>query len=148
MKLNDLLGKSQSELDAMFGANQTGPIPEGNSEGDAIALAGPFWTRVIARFVHDLAWQGKVFTRNPDGTTTLLNKLGPDGTREVMAQVYYTESWFDGKKCIVLDYSKSVLLARKIRDEIRLVDPQNRIYLGIVWWGSTRLIDFALKFPA
>jgi hypothetical protein len=148
MQLNDLLGKSQSDLDAMFGASQTGPIPEGNSEGDAIVLAGSFWARLIARFVHDFAWQGKVFTRNPDGATTLLNKLGPDGTRAVMAQVYYTESWFDGKKSIVLDYSKSALLARKIRDEIRLVDPQNRIYLGIVWWGQTRLIDFALKFPA
>jgi hypothetical protein len=47
----------------------------------------------------------------------------------------------------VLDYSKTAL-ARKIRDEIRLVDPVNRIYLGIVWWGKKRTIDFALKFPA
>ena len=61
--------------------------------------------------------------------------------------MYYTESWVDGKKCIVLDYSKTAL-ARKIRDEIRLVDPVNRIYLGIVWWGKKRTIDFALKFPA
>ena len=147
MKLNDLLGKSQIELDAMFGASQPGPIPEGNSQGDAIALAGTFWTRMIARFVHDTAWQGKVFTRNADGTTTLVNKLGPDGAEAIMAKVYYTESWFDSKPCIVLDYSKSMLLARKIRDEIRLVDPASRIYLGIVWWGKTRLIDFALKFP-
>jgi hypothetical protein len=39
------------------------------------------------------------------------------------------------------------LLARKIRDEIRLIDPANKIYLGKVWWGETRLVDFALKFP-
>ena len=148
MNLNDLLGKSRSELEALFSASEAGPIPEGNSEGDAIALAGSFWDRLIARFVHDLVWQGKVFSRNSDGATTLLNKIGPDGVRAVLAQVYYTESWFDGKKCVVLDYSKSTLLARKIRDEIRLIDPAGRIYLGIVWWGKTRLIDFALKFPA
>ena len=41
----------------------------------------------------------------------------------------------------------SSLLARKIRDEIRLVDRNNRLYLGKVWWGKTRLVDFALKFP-
>lgn len=147
MQLNDLLGKSRSELNALFLAAPAGPIPEGNSQGDAIALAGSFWDRLIAHFVHDLAWQGKVFTLGPDGKTTLLNKLGPDGIRGIMAEVYYTESWVDGKQCIVLDYSKTAL-ARKIRDEIRLVDPANRVYLGIVWWGKRRTIDFALKFPA
>ena len=65
-----------------------------------------------------------------------------------MAKVYYTESWLDGKKCVVLDYSQSTFWARKIRDEIRLVDPANRLYLGVVFWSKTRLIDFALHFPA
>ncbi|MEO6593628.1 MAG: hypothetical protein ABIP94_02620 [Planctomycetota bacterium] len=50
-----------------------------------------------------------------------------------------TESWIDKRPCIVLDYSKTSFLARKIRDEIRLVRPG--LYLDKVWWGRTRLLD-------
>jgi hypothetical protein len=149
MKLTDLLGKTQKELDQIFSANDPGPIPTGNAEGEAIVWPGTFWSRLMARFVHDLAWQGKVFTPNPDGDgATLVNKLTTVGVRAIVARVYYTPSWLDGKRCIVLDYSKTSLFARKIRDEIRLIDPANHLYLGKVWWGKTRLIDFALKFPA
>jgi hypothetical protein len=147
MQLNDLLGKSEGELDALFRSSPSGPIPEGNSAGEAIWTTGTFLTRLFARFVHDFAWQGKVFTKDPDGTTTLKNKLGPDGQRAVMAKVYDTVSWIDGKPCIVLDYSSSTFWARPIRDEIRLVDPANRLYLGVVFWRKKRLIDFALHFP-
>lgn len=148
MNLTELLVKPEADLDALFRNSQAGPIPEGNAAGEAIWTTGTVLTRLFARFVHDFAWQGKVFSRGPDGATTLLNKLGPEGDRAVMAKVYYTESWLDGKKCVVLDYSHSTWWARKIRDEIRLVDPSNRLYLGIVFWGRTRLIDFALHFPA
>jgi hypothetical protein len=148
MQLNELLGKSQAELDRIFSENVAGPIPTGNAEGEAIVWPGTFWSRLVARFVHSLAWQGKVFTPNPDGTgATLENKLTAAGVRGIVARVYYTPSWLDNKECIVLDYSKTSLLARKIRDEIRLIDPANRVYLGKVWWGKTRLVDFALKFP-
>jgi hypothetical protein len=146
--LSFLLGKTQAELDDIFKNNSAGPIPVGNAEGEAIVWPGTFWSRLIARFVHDLAWQGKVFTPNPDDNgATLENKLTTAGVRAIVARVYFTSSWLDGKECIVLDYSKTSLLARKIRDEIRLIDPANKIYLGKVWWGETRLVDFALKFP-
>jgi len=149
MTLNDLLGKSHDELSQIFGASPPGPIPQGNAAGEAIVWPGTRWSRLIARFVHDLAWQGKVFTPNPDGDgATLVNKLGAVGVHAVVARVYFTESWFDGKPCIVLDYSKTSLLARKIRDEIRLIDPAAHLYLGKVWWGRTYLVDFALHFPA
>ena len=64
----------------------------------------------------------------------------------IIAKVYKSESWFDKKPCIVLDYSKTSLIAKWIRDEIREVAPG--IYLGIVYWGEKKLIHFALKFPA
>ena len=148
LQLTDLLDRSQAELDTLFRQNTAGPIPSGNAEGEAIVFPGTFWTRLIARFVHDLAWQGKVFTRNPDGSgATLENKITATGIRAIVARVYYTSSWLDGKECIVLDYSKTSLLARKIRDEIRLINQAKKIYLGKVWWGETRLVDFALKFP-
>jgi hypothetical protein len=143
-----LLGKTQAELDDIFKNKPAGPIPSGNAEGEAIVCPGTFWSRLIARFVHDLAWQGKVFTPNPNGDgATLENKLTALSVHGIVARVYYTSSWIDGKECIVLDYSMTSLLARKIRDEIRLIDPTRKIYLGKVWWGETRLVDFALKFP-
>jgi len=146
--LTGLLGKTQAELDDIFKNHTAGPIPTGNAEGEAIVWPGTFWSGLIARFVHELAWQGKVFTPNPDGNgATLENKLTSVSVLGIVARVYYTSSWIDGKECIVLDYSKTSLLARKIRDEIRLIDPVNKIYLGKVWWGETRLVDFALAFP-
>ncbi len=148
MTLQDLLGKSPAELDSIFGSNPPGPIPSGNATGEAIVCSGTFWSRFIARSVHDMAWQGKVFTPNPDGNgATLENKLGPTGVKGIVARVYFDSSWFDGKPCIVLDYSKTSFLAQKIRDEIRLVDAANRLYLGKVWWGKKLLIGFALQFP-
>ncbi len=149
MNFSDLLGKTQADLDQIFSAHEPGPIPQGDAAGEAIVWPGTFWTRLIARFVHDLAWQGKIFTPNPDGDgATLVNKLTAVGVEAVVARVYYDASWLDGKKCIVLDYSKTSLIGRKLRDEIRLIEPASRLYLGKVWWGKTRLIDFALTFPA
>lgn len=147
--LADLKAKSQAELDDLFRRSAAGPIPDGDAQGEAIVCPGTFWSRLIARLVHGLAWQGKVFTRNPTGSgSTLVNKITAAGVHLIVARVYYTPSWIDGKECIVLDYSKTSLFARKVRDEIRLVDPANRLYLGKVWWGKKRLVDFALQFPA
>jgi hypothetical protein len=148
MEIGDLTKSSQAELDDLFKRSPAGPIPEGDALGSAIVWPGTFWGRLIARLVRRFAWQGKVFTRNPDGNgATLENKVTLAGVKAIVARVYHTPSWIDGKECIVLDYSKTSLLARRIRDEIRLVDEANRIYLGKVWWGKTRLIDFALQFP-
>jgi hypothetical protein len=145
--MSDLLGRSQTELDALFSQHPPGPIPNGDANGEAIVWPGTFLSRLIARFVHTLAWQGKVFTRSPDGNSaTLENKITAFGVPAIVARVYYDRSWLDGNKCIVLDYSHTSLLARKIRDEIRLIDAENRLYLGKVWWGKTRLVDFALTF--
>jgi hypothetical protein len=146
LSLKDLMRMSRPQLDALFSGSEPGPIPEGESEGVAIVCPGTFWTRLISGFVRHVAWQGKVFTRSPDGQdATLQNKIGPLGAQLIVARVYPTDSWLDGKRCIVLDYSKTSLFARKIRDEIREVAP--RLYLGKVWWGKTRLMDFALQFP-
>ena len=46
---------------------------------------------------------------------------------------------------IVLGYFETSLLAHCIRDEIREVAPG--LYLGKVYWGKKRLIDFAIEFP-
>ena len=62
----------------------------------------------------------------------------------IVARVYKAPSWLDQKECIVLDYSRTSLVAHFVRDEIRLIAPNT--YLGIVFWGRAKLIGFALQF--
>jgi hypothetical protein len=51
---------------------------------------------------------------------------------------------FDQKECIVLDYSKTSLVAKHVRDEIREIGPG--VYLGLVYWDHTKTIHFSLEF--
>ena len=74
----------------------------------------------------------------------MVNRISPFSIRAIKAEVYRDKSWLDGRDVIVLDYSRTSLLARKIRDEIREVAPG--LYLGKVWWGKKRLIDFSVSF--
>jgi hypothetical protein len=136
-----LLTMSQEQLDALFTASPAGKIPDGEAEGTAIVAPGTTYSRNIARFISNFAWQGKVFDAKKG---VLRNKILPLGLNAIIAKVYKGESWLDGKECIVLDYSDTSLLAQWIRDEIREISPG--IYLGKVYWGKQRLIDFALEF--
>lgn len=137
------LHMSGEQLDDLFRNSPSGEVPDGEGEGTAIIKPGSNVSDEIARFVHFFSWKGKVFDR---AKGELRNKILPLGHKAIVAKVYKDESWFDQKPCIVLDYSKTSLLAKWIRDEIREVAPG--IYLGIVYWGKKKLIHFALKFPA
>jgi hypothetical protein len=139
--VDQLFTKSQAELDALFGAHEAGPIPDGEAKGTAIVAPGTKFSDDIAKLVNIFAWQGKVFDSK---TGTLRNKILPFGLNAIIAKVYKAPSWLDGKECIVLDYSETSFLAQWIRDEIRLIEPNT--YLGKVYWNKTRLIDFALEF--
>lgn len=139
----EFLTMSGEQLDEIFRNSPAGEIPRGQGEGTAIVAPGTKATGILARLVKHSSWQGKVF----DPTKAqLINLTGISGRKRIVAKVYKDKSWFDGKECIVLDYSKTSLVAKKIRDEIREVTPG--IYLGIVYWGKKKLIHFALKFPA
>ena len=76
----------------------------------------------------------------------LRNEILPFGIKAVRAAVYKDSSWLDQKETIVLDYSKTSLIAHWIRDEIREVGPG--VYLGLVYWEHDRVLHFALEFPA
>jgi hypothetical protein len=132
---------SQAELDALFTASPAGDIPNGDAAGTAIIAPGTQLEETAAKFIHLMAWQGKVFDA---AKGELRNKLLPFGVEAMIAKVYKGPSWYDGKECIVLDYSHTSLLAHWIRDEIRQVG--DGVYLGIVFWAKKKLIDFALKF--
>jgi len=139
--VDQLLTMSQEQLDALFTASPAGEIPNGEAEGTAIVAPGTTYSPTIARFISNFAWQGKVFDTEKG---VLRNKILPLGLNAIIAKVYKGESWLDGKECIVLDYSDTSLLAQWIRDEIREISPG--VYLGKVYWGKQRLIDFALRF--
>lgn len=136
-----LLEMTQTQLDELFRASPPGEIPDGSAKGTAIIAPGTKYSLHIAEVINFFGWQGKVFDANKG---VLKNKVLAFGVEAVVAKVYKDKSWLDGQECIVLDYSETSVLAHYIRDEIRLIGPS--FYLGKVYWGKQRLIDFCLQF--
>ena len=136
-----LMTMTQQELDDLFKATAAGDIPDGEAKGTAIIAPGTRYSDEIAEFISHFAWQGKTFH---SAKGYLKNKILPFGIEAIVAKIYKAPSWLDGKECIVLDYSETSLVAHWIRDEIRMIEP--KFYLGKVYWGKKRLIDFCLQF--
>jgi len=132
---------TQAQLDDLFKQSPAGPIPNGEAQGTAIIAPGTELEGIAAKFIHLFAWQGKVFDASAG---ELRNKILPIGLKAIIAKVYKDASWFDQKECIVLDYSETSVVAHWVRDEIRLIGPG--LYLGLVYWDKSRLIDFCLQF--
>jgi len=137
------LGKTREELDEIYSNAEPGAIPNGDTQGTAI-LAGSIISIPVAALAGLLAWQGKIFDLFCPGghAGVLVNKITPFSLTFIVAKVYRDTSWLDGKDTIVIDYSKTSFVAKAIRDEIREIEPG--IYLGKVWWGKKRILDFAL----
>ena len=138
------LDMSREELDQVYQNTEPGQVPRGEMRGTAI-VAGSLLARVYALFARLFAWQGKVFDLYPPEYQqgVLINKITAFSLTFIVAKVYLDKSWMDGKDTIVIDYSKTSFFAKKIRDEIREVEPG--VYLGKVWFGKKRILDFALK---
>jgi len=140
---DQLLSMSTQELDQLFGSSPAGDIPNGEAQGTAIIAQGTVFSKEIAEIINLFGWKGKTFDA---AHGTLTNRILAFGLNAIVAQVYKADSWFDGKECIVLDYSKTSLVAERIRDEIRQIGPN--MYLGLVYWDRAKTIHFALQFPA
>jgi hypothetical protein len=140
--VKEITRMSAQEVDQLFRIGEVGPIPDGKAEGTAIIWPGTPVEPLVERFVHGVAWQGKVVHASAG---YLKNRILPIGVQAVAADVYRGRSWFDGSDCIVLDYSQRSRVARWVRDEIRRVAPG--LYLGLVYLRRTRLIYFTLQFP-
>ena len=136
----ELLATPNGELDTLFRISPAGPAPVGVLDGVAILFPGSPLSPPVAALVRAVAWQGKVI--DPDGTR-LLNRITPLGIRAVAAVVRPSASLVDGRPCTVLDYSATSLIARGVRDEIRLVAPH--LYLGVVWLFGRRVAWFTLR---
>jgi hypothetical protein len=133
---------SNDELDELFRSSESGEIPQGEGAGLVLVAPGTRLEGPAEKLIHLIAWQGKVFDREKG---ELRNEILPFGVKAVRAKVYKEASWLDQKEAIILDYSKTSLVAHWIRDEIREVAPG--IYLGLVYWGRDRILHFTLKFP-
>jgi hypothetical protein len=133
--------RSRAELDELFRNAPAGEIPVGPTAGTALFAPGKSIGKLLATLTRLLFWQGKEF--EPE-TRRLKNLITPFGVRAIAADVYEADSWLDGGRCIVLDYSKTSWVARWVRDEIREMEPNH--YLGIVYVRTRRLpLMFALR---
>lgn len=143
-RIRKWLSMSREELDEIYLKSEAGNIPSGETRGTAI-VAGSSRAQSFAKFARMFAWQGKVFDLFPPTFERgiLINKVTPFSMTFVVAKVYKDKSWMDDKETIVIDYSTTSFFAQKIRDEIREVE--EGIYLGKVWFGKKRILDFALN---
>ena len=140
------LARPRQELDDLYRQAEAGPLPQGDTRGTPIFTGWPLasWLSALA---HTLGWQGKVFDLlgSSRDAGVVVNKVTPLGLKLIVARVYRGESWLDGRETIVIDYSGTSMVARPIRDEIRQISPG--LYLGKVWLGRRRILDFALEVP-
>jgi hypothetical protein len=134
------LSLSGHELDDLFLRSPAGAYPHGRAEGLFLLMPGTPGGPLMARLL-GLAWRGKEFDAEAG---TMVNRVLPIGIRAVPARVRQESSRFDGKPCHVLDYSRTSLIAGKVRDEIREIAPG--LYLGLVYWRGLRVGRFALRF--
>ena len=136
-----LVTRTRRQLGELFRSMPAGPVPEGRGRGTVLLGTGGVVARAAATISYALFWRGKVV----DPTAgRLKNLIGPIAFPAIVAAVYSDKSWYDGKPCIVLDYSKTSFVAKAVRDEIREVYPG--VYLGLVFLGRKHVLDFALDF--
>jgi len=133
----------RERLDELYKGATAGSVPTGDTLGTAI-VGGAKLAKLYAGMARLFFWRGKIFDIFcPPDTGVLVNKITPFSLTFIVAKVYKDASWMDGKETIVIDYSRTSFFAKKIRDEIREIEPG--VYLGKVWWGKRRILDFALE---
>ena len=130
---------SRAQLDELYRISPTGAVPVGETSGTTILAPGTTIGKIASLLIRWFAWQGKVFAAD---RRTLVNKISPFRIKAIKATVQNGDSRLDSREAIILDYSRTSLVARMIRDEVREVQPG--LYLGKVYWGRWRLTDFAL----
>ena len=102
----------------------------GECDGTVLVAPGTEFAEIAGQGHPAARLEGKVFDRRagraaePDHAASACTPI--------RAKVYRDASWLDQKETIVLDYSKTSLVAHWIRDEIREVAPG--LYLGLVFW--------------
>ncbi|MFI5345960.1 MAG: hypothetical protein ACHQ51_06255 [Elusimicrobiota bacterium] len=141
-----LMDRKRADLEALYRASGSGPIPDGKSDGLATLDSGTAAGRA-SEALFSFFWHGKVFDAKKG---ELVNRLVIG--RAVKAKVFIGPSWLDGKPSVIIDYKGTSWVAGAIRDEIRMVSPG--VYLGFAYvrapdGGAPRAdILFALDFTS
>ncbi len=138
---SSLVGATMGQLGELFRAASAGTIPDGHGRGTVLLGTGGPLAQLAAAVSYALLWRGKVVNARKGRLKNLMSALS---IQAIAAAVYQQDSWYDGKPCIVLDYSKTSLVAHLVRDEIREIAPG--VYLGLVFLGRRHVLDFALDF--
>ena len=144
--VESLRAMSQTELNSAYlnVSAVPGEVPNGDSQGTAVFFPGSI-LNTPTQMLAGLAWQGKVFDTE-NGSGVLNNKVF--GFNAIKAEVFYGPSLFDGKRAIIIDYSRTSIVAGRIRDEIRQVAP--KLYLGRAYLRGILLdhmiVNFILDF--
>ncbi len=128
------------ELDLLFRSSPAGDLPHGRLPGTAVLFPGTPACAPLAWSIHLLVWQGK--ETEPSGGS-LRNLIGPLRTRTIRALLSHDRSWVDDGECVLIDYSRTSIVARMVRDEVRLVAPG--LYLGVIWLWKRRVGWFTLR---
>ena len=140
LQYDRFLRMAQVQLDKIFSDSPVGEVPRGRFRGTFIVAPGTVLTKTAAELIRLLVWQGKVF----DTVRARVNNcVLPFGFESVPAKIYKAASWFDGRECVVLDYSETSFVARWVRDEIRQVSLG--VYLGKAYFAGMRMPDFILE---
>ncbi|MGR6967796.1 hypothetical protein ACU610_25375 [Geodermatophilus sp. URMC 61] len=128
------------ELDLLFRSSPAGDLPHGRLPGTGLLFPGTPACGPLARLIHLLFWQGK---ETEASGRSLNNLVGPLRMRSIRALLSHDRSWVDGERCVLIDYSTTSIVARMVRDEVRLVAPD--LYLGVVWLWKRRVGWFTLR---
>jgi hypothetical protein len=131
---------TNGELDVLFRSSPAGALPKGLLTGTGLLFPGSRVCGPLAWLLRLLVWQGK--ETEPSGRS-LKNLMGPLRMRTIRALLSHDRSWVDGGECVLIDYSTTSLVARMVRDEVRLVAPG--LYLGVVWLWKRRAGWFTLR---
>jgi len=138
---SSLVRRTRRELGELFRSGTVPAVPDGRGRGWVLLGTGGRLSRWVAVLAYIFAWRGKVVDAKAG---RLKNIVTPLAVRAIAAEVYQAPSWYDGEPCIVLDYSRTSFVARRVRDEIREVAPG--VFLGLVFLGRRHILDFALDF--
>ncbi|WP_087873262.1 hypothetical protein [Arthrobacter globiformis] len=120
LTVDRLLRTPGPQLDELFRQSPSDRTPAGDGDGTVIFAPGSPFSAMTAGLVRLLAWKGKTFD---PGAAGLRNRMGPLGKQAIPAKACHGAGWLDANPAIILDYSRSALVARRIRDEIREVAP-------------------------
>lgn len=159
LALDDLKNKSADELYSLFRTGSgEGEIPLGHASGFPVLMAEASTLNTLAGKL----WGGKEFKKEtaPSGgeIVTLKSFVGPMTAARAkvvsgrISDVRPTllDSTVDDKTSIVLNYGDAdmgtVTPFNKIVDEIRLINPEKKLYLGRAFMADSFVCYFALQF--